>query len=293
MKRYLLGMMMCAAALVAENEVWIGAGWRQDSLDWSIGVPEVGPDILSELEWKEIQMWQISGRVQGPLCQDWYYRIKGDYAFIYHGKNRDSDYLADHRQVLFSRSDNAANKGSAFDFSIALGYPLDCFSQVHLIPFIGYSRSEQRLSMHDGFQSVDLLFDDVGPFEGLNSRYNTKWSSVWAGIDFDYPVACNFSIYGSIEYHYAFYLASGHWNLRTDFDGPFHHDANANGVELVLGTNYTFLNCLGMGMEVGYKYYKSENGVDKMKLASGEAHLRLNPVTWQSFYIEGNIFYAF
>lgn len=298
MIRYLIGLMLCASSLLAESEAWLGAGWRQDNLDWSIGIPEDGPDILSELEWKDIRMWQISGGIQGPICQDWYYRLKGDWAKIYQGKNRDSDYLEDNRRAMFSQSDNAADKGSAFDFSIALGYPLHCYGdQLELIPLIGYSRSEQRLRMRKGFQTFDLIFNQVGPFNGLNSRYETKWSSVWLGVDFEYDAGCNFNIYGSLEYHYAFYLASGHWNLRPEFNGPFHHDANADGGELVLGASYNFWACLGIGMELGYKYYKSENGVDKTKFSfagiEDQVKVRLNPVTWHSFYLEGNISYDF
>jgi hypothetical protein len=307
MKPYLLGLILCANSLLAESEVWIGAGWRQDSLDWSIGIEDEGPNILSELEWKDVQMWQISGGIQGSLCQDWYYRLKGDFAKIYHGKNRDSDYLDDDRNGLHSQSDNAADRGFAYDFSIGLGYPFHCYGdQLQLIPLIGYSRSEQRLRTRKGFQTLDLFFDQVGPFSGLNSRYETKWSSVWLGVDFEYDTPSNFTIYGSIEYHYAFYLASGHWNLRPDIIGPFHHDANASGAEAVLGTSYNVWDCLGIGVELGYKYYKSENGVDKTKFTfidfDDEGNLisvedvgkgRLNPVTWHSFYIEGNLSYAF
>lgn len=306
MKRYLLGLILCSTSLFAESEVWIGAGWRQDHLDWSIGIPEQGPDILSELEWTGIKMWQISAGIKGIVCQDWYYRLKGDYAKIYDGKNRDSDYLESGRRSLFSRSDNGADCGNAFDFSIGLGMPVNCYGpQWEFIPLIGYSRSEQRLCMRNGFQTFDLFFNDVGPIPGLNSRYETKWSSIWAGVDFEYDAGCNFAIYGSLEYHYAFYRASGHWNLRPDL-GPFHHDANSNGAELVLGASYNLWDCFEIGTEVGYKYYKSENGVDKTKFTfedlddegqlitvEGEGKGRLNPVTWHSFYVEGNISYVF
>lgn len=306
-ERGLLGILLLANGLMAECEVWMGAGWRQDSLDWSIGIPEQGPNILSELEWKDIQMWQISGGIQGSICEDWYYRLKGDFAQIYRGKNRDCDYLADNRRGLYSRSDNAADRGSAFDFSIGLGYPLYCYgNQLELIPLVGYSRSEQRLRMRKGFQTLDLMNNYTGPFSGLNSRYETKWSSVWLGLDFDYQVLCGLAIYGSMEYHYAFYLASGHWNLRPDIIGPFRHDANSNGAEFVLGARYPFWDCLEIGMELGYKYYKSEDGVDKTRFSfiyfdeegnssvvSGVGKGRLNPVTWHSFYIESNFSYVF
>jgi Protochlamydia outer membrane protein len=252
-------------------------------------------------------MRQVAGGIQGTISQDWYYRLKGDWAKIYQGKNRDSDYLEDDRRGLFSRSDNAADRGSAFDVSVAIGYPFYCYGdRLQLIPLVGYSRSEQRLRLRKGFQTFDLFFNEVGPFSGLNSRYETKWSSVWLGVDFEYDAPCNFTLYGGLEYHYAFYLASGHWNLRPDFVGPFHHDANANGAEFVLGANYNVWNCLGIGVELGYKYYRSENGVDKTKFTfidfDDEGNLifvedvgkgRLNPVTWRSFYIEGNLSYDF
>lgn len=303
MKRYLLGFILCSTHLFAASEMWIGFGWRQDHLDWSIGIPEEGPDILSELEWKGIKMWQISAGIQGPICQDWSYRFKGDYAKIYDGKNRDSDYLESGRKSLFSRSDNAADKGSAYDVSIALGYPLHCWGpKWEITPLIGYSRSEQHLHMRNGFQTVDIFFNSLGSFEGLNSRYETKWSSVFAGVDFDYDTCFNLSIYGSLEYHYAFYRASGYWNMRPDIIGPFHHDADSNGIELVLGLTYDLWNCFELGTEVGLKYYKSEHGVDKTRfrfidlnheLVEGEGKGRLNPVTWHSFYIEGNLSYVF
>lgn len=298
MFKFAVALLLCLNTLSAENEVWLGGGVRQDSLKWSIGIPETGPNVLSELEWKDVRMYQISLGAKGALCQDWSYRMKLDYGKIYDGKNTDSDYLGNDRTGLYLRSNSAADKGKAIDFSVAIGYPIYCLGEgMEVIPLMGYSRSEQHLHMRKGEIVSNTIGLNNGSFEGLNSRYETKWSTVWIGLDFSYEAFCNFYFYGTCEYHLAFYRASGHWNLRPEFDGPFHHNANANGGEFVLGTNYDVCNGLGLGMEVGYKYYRSEDGTDKTRVIRDSVVEigtgRLNPVVWQSFYVEGILSYDF
>lgn len=309
----LLASFPLSADLPNATLTWdFAAGYRQDDLKWSIAAPFNQPNILSELEWTNLQIPEVSALFKTSFCNYLYFRAYADYGWIVNGKNRDSDYHGCNRTIEWSRSINKADKGHVWDASIAAGwtFPFWC-EQVWFNPIIGYSLHHQDLHMLKGNQVIwteDPSF--IGPFSGLNSTYNAHWKGFWAGFDMDYYLDCPYDIAlrGTFEYHWnTQYHADGHWNLRREFCNDFHHQAKGYGVIAGLGVEYDFLcGCL-IGLSGNYQNFWTNCGWDKGDIlvdrfdSEGfivgrkrtKSATRLNKVEWHSWNILGHINYQF
>lgn len=311
MKKILLCLIVLGFGVTsahAESKIRLGLGWRQDHLNWSISGPDNHPNVLSELEWKNIQMLEVRGLWRMDLCTDWRVEIDGGYGHIYSGSNVDSDYAGDHHTELFSRSKNGADRGEAFDFSLGLGYPL-CYWGPELVitPMIGYAQYEQHFQIVNGFQEVDTVTGFVGRFGGLHSSYQTRWMNAWLGFDFEYEPLCQWELYGSLQWHFSSYKARGHWNLRDDFLGDFKHDGSGQGALVELGVEYAIWHPLAVGIATRFQTMYLSHGTDKTKFLDPifdeqgneigsepvEGQTRLNSVHWYSIAVGATLSYVF
>ncbi len=283
------------AADVYRNAFSIDAGYRVDDLDWNIAgdINGSNPNILSELTWKDLKIFQV--RTTGKVFVARGLLIEGrlGYGWIYDGTNRDSDYLSDNRTGEFSRSDNRADSGQVLDASIGLGYMFifgEGYGIMHFTPLVGYSHSEQDLTITEGFQTIPY----TGPFAGLNSSYDTRWSGPWVGAEvlFDFGEA---NITGLFEYHWADYYAEANWNLRTDFAHPksFEHVADGNGIVIALDWNVALAENILLSAGIEYRNWSTDHGIDRTFFASGAtSETRLNEVNWKSTAFTGAIVFT-
>lgn len=292
----------------ADPYLEMGVGYREDSLNWNIAGFHNSPDVLSELKWEDLQMVDISAMLAGTVCNSYYYRLNADYGKILHGKNRDSDYAADNRQLEYMRSENKANRGEVFDLSAGIGYHFSFFCDIlQIMPLFGYAQMEQHLQLHDGFLKINLINGEVGPFPNLHSNYRARWMSPWAGVDFVYqPYDC-LRCYGAFEYLWAEYRGTGHWNLRDDFLGDFKHHGHGKGISVTLAAQYEFWSNFDLGIKANYRRMRLRHGIDRTKFLQeifdkndnviGEevvvGKTRLNEVNWHSFRIEAILGYNF
>lgn len=285
----------------AEVSYDFGGGYRQDNLKWSISGYRGVPDILSELQWKDLQMAQVYGQIKIALgCI--YLKTKGGYANIFHGSNQDSDYLESGRNFEFSRS-KARTSGSAFDIlgGVGVRFPFFC-ERLILIPVGGYSDSEIDLHDRHGNQIINYYSpDDVGPFPGLHSKYKAKWFGPWAGLDAEvrlYPSTIR--LLGSFEYHWADYRGTGHWNLRDDFAGNIHHKACGFGLVGMLGLQYEIWCGFTLSLYGIAQHWHASDGRHWVKVYTGNPYAptekigtKLNKVTWNSYSALATIGYNF
>lgn len=264
----------------------VDAGYRQDSLNWNIAGPDGVPNVLSELKWSDLGVYQVGGKLIVETVLNLYLRAEADYGKIFQGKNRDSDYAENDRTLEFSRSINKSKKGEVFDLSAGVGYTLTCGRKnaLSLSPLVGYSRHEQHLRMYDGDQVIDLIDPaDVGPFPGLHSNYRARWKGPWVGMDMTYQVSCHFTLSGTAEYHWARYHGTGHWNLRTDFLKDFQQHANAKGQVYSVSGYYACSDACLFGTTIGYQVWKTGHGRSRTFDVEGTFDQPLNRVNWQSF----------
>jgi hypothetical protein len=111
-KRMVSGFALLASSLAASGvaaEIYtntsLSAGYRIDTLDWSIAGDTTGnnPNVLSELTWDSLNILQIGIESDISIGQKVYMRGNLSGGYIYSGEVRDSDYAADNRTLEFSR----------------------------------------------------------------------------------------------------------------------------------------------------------------------------------------------
>ena len=285
----------------------LSTGLRTDDLNWNIASNRMGgtPNILSELTWDDLEIFQLAQTFESRFVKAGngqkvlYMRAKLSYGWIYDGKNQDSDYLGDNRTLEFSRSNNSADGGQVWDGSIGFGprfaFGTDYFE---LIPLIGYSYHEQRLTITDGVQTVP----EAGPFPGLHSSYDTQWYGPWIGLDVTLGVGQrlgsfkNVVFFGSFEYHWADYYAQADWNLRDDFAHPksFEHEANGRGYMVTMGARLYFNPRWALTLAYDLADWETDPGVDRVFFSDGGiSETRLNEVNWESRTISLGISFWF
>jgi len=277
-----------------EVKMIFNTGYRRDDLNWNIAGDPSGnnPNVLSELTWNDLQSYQV--KFLGSLVIPNIVALRGnaDYAWIFDGKNQDSDYLGDNRTLEFSRSDNDADDGRLWDASLAVGYPFRTGKTVvaTFTPLAGYSQHEQNLKATHGHQTIP----PTGSFSGLDSSYDTEWKGPWIGMEMCFRAeklnnfAERLETYFSYEYHWADYHAEADWNLRNDLRHPksFEHDADGTGWIISTGLNYVINHRIALNFNFDYQNWRAKDGNDKVYLVDGTtAKTRLNEVNWSSYYL--------
>ena len=280
-----------------EAALGLSLGYRVDDLDWNISGDINGnnPNILSELSWDDLESFQIRARADILLLQRIYMRGVFGYGWIFDGKVQDSDFSGNNRTLEFSRSNNSADDGDLLDASIGAGYQfsfaLDSF-EFGIIPLVGYSYHEQNLTLTNGFQTIPPL----GPFPGLDSKYETEWKGPWIGLDLIAKLTEKLSLSIAAEYHWADYSAEANWNLRPDFAHPnsFEHDADGSGYVISARWQYFIATNLGVNLDFDYQDWCTDPGTDRTFFANGTViDTRLNEVNWKSYDLMFGISYHF
>ena len=288
-----------------EFELTPSIGYRRDDLDWNIAGDSSGnnPNVLSELTWDDLE--SIQAKIKGSIVWPNVIALKGsaNYGWIFDGENQDSDYAGDNRTLEFSRSNNSADDGDVLDVSLGIGYPFRFGRSVigTITPLVGYSYHEQNLTITDGNQtiSIPVVTDSIvivppplGPFSGLDSKYETEWQGPWIGFDMRFKAkeirafAHRFEPYFSFEYHWADYDAKAEWNLRSDLAQPvsFKHDADGTGIVLGAGFDVVISTSLALNFNLDYQDWETDEGDDKVFFADGTSvTTQLNEVNWTSW----------
>ncbi|MEM1281981.1 MAG: hypothetical protein AAGG81_00350 [Chlamydiota bacterium] len=273
----------------------LGYTYREDQLNWNIAGANDVPNILSELKWDDLRINQVTFAATLTTCSHLYFRGYADYGRIFHGKNRDSDYIASDRQEEFSRALAEAGRGEVFDLSAGIGYQWSwkC-DKWRLAPLVGLSWQEQHLRMFDGRQVIPI----VEPINDLHSSYKTRWWGPWIGVDLTGQIYSKLSLFASFEYHWVPYQAKGHWNLRDDFFNEFKHSANGRGWLAQGGLNYNICGNWSMTFLTSYQDWYANNGTHTIRVLNGDLEAvkvktRLNEVNWRSFQVSFLVTYCY
>lgn len=289
-----------------ETDFQLSTGYRQDNLHWSIADPSGTPNVLSELQWKGIQVWETKAQARLLFLDTLYVRGSADYGWIFGGKNRDSDYAGDNKTLEFSRSKAKSDKGEVFDFSGGVGLQFTvylCEKLLRLAPLVGYSYSEQHFQDRDGRLTINSAFSelgdelplgDLGPVPGLHSNYRGKWRGAWLGIDLFLPFSCDVELFGTFEYHRVKFHGTGHWNLRTDFIDDFQQKANkGHGIFASGGFKYKMACDSYAGLTGTYTWMNSRHGNETTYFVLGPETTRFNGATWHSWSVLADVGVAF
>ncbi len=295
----------------------LDAGYRVDELQWSIAGNSAGtnPNILSELIWTDLQIFQLRHRGTLEKGNDHYDRMTGQFSWligfgqILAGDNQDSDYAGDNRTLEWSRSNNAADSGDVFDLALAFGLRFPLGQSTLIMPQLGYSYHQQNLEISAGNQTLsdqaiadaflgpgEVVLPPIGPFFGLDSSYDAEWQGPWLGIRLDQRLGQTVLLNAALEYHWGDYTGEADWNLRSDFMHPlsFRHEGDANGLVLELGLEVPVAANLSLTLDGNYQNWQVDSGTDITFFTDGSVGItKLQEVTWESFAAMGGLSYRF
>lgn len=291
----------CVMDLPAEIEtsLTVSQGIRVDNFDWNIAGNIYGtdPNILSELTWSDITIIQTKAHGRLTITDKFYVKYSLGYGRIIDGDNQDSDYDGYNRTDEYSRSNNSADDGNVMDISAGLGYQLRPKSDRFAItPLIGLSYHEQNFIMTDGYQTIDESDGLIGPFPGLNSKYDARWMGPWLGVDLSLKIINKVNLSGAIELHLADYEGVGDWNLREKWQHPksFEHFANGYGMLIAAAIDYIFNEHWNIGIITSYQDWSTHRGISRTYLSNGVVlGTRFNEANWNSLTAEAGITYRF
>ena len=229
-------------------DISVSQGYRRDNLKWSISAIDKKPNILSELDYKHMDVYMTHVRA---TCthNDFFAKLQGAYGNIYDGKSRDSDYLRDNRKDEFSRSRGAITGDYTFDGAFHIGKRIQVNSTFSLSPMIGYGYYVQKIRMTHGRQSFafDIFtgekFLQKTKIHNLNSSYKARWQSPQAGVQANKKITDSLHLFAQYFFLYPLrYKANGHWNLREEPMRRFMHKdkpTKSFGHMLAVGFGYS------------------------------------------------------
>ena len=284
----------------AESALRLDAGYRVGDFDWSIaGDPSEGPDVLSELSYNDLQIFQL--RVEGDvtLTGRWVARLGVSFGEILNGESRDSDYGGDGRTLEWSRSIAETDGDELIDVVVGLGYEFWPGEKqvVRVVPLVGVSYSEQNLRSTNGQQTLSdgeiaALFEigvpPLGSFEGLDSTYQTDWLGPWIGVEAELPRGNRWGLSGRAAYHWADYEAEADWNLREDFEHPrsFKHEADGTGIVANAAGYFKPSGTYRLYLRVDYEDWSTDAGIHQTYFSDGRRPVtRFNGANWESWTI--------
>lgn len=274
-----------------DANVSVTSGYRVDNLDWNIAgdLSGANPNILSELTWDDLQMVELKGKVNVVLANYLVLDGKAGWGEIIDGKNQDSDYFGDNRTNEFSRSNNSADEGHVWDYSLGGGlrYPVKDLGPLFIEDNMwvsvlgGYSKHKQHLVMTDLNQTVP----DLGPFPGLDSRYSAQWEGPWVGVEVTGTIR-RWRGWGRFEYHFPEYQGDATWNLREEFVQPgsfIHFGDDGRGIVFEGGGNYQLTDMWSFALTFTLQDWEMNPGIDRTYFTDGTViDTRLNEVNWDS-----------
>jgi|CXWL01.1.fsa_nt_gi hypothetical protein len=295
-------------------EVGVKGGYRTSELKWNIagGPAGTSPNILSELQWKEINGYQFEPSIEYTQKTG---QLKGlnlqasiNKSITTSGNNQDSDYDGNNRTLEYSRSNNSSNAGHAEGFSASIGYAFDLSNDrkknvTRFVALVGYSMQNQKFVQRDGMQTLTDPFQipprvqPVGPFPNLRSSYDMELSMPFVGAELSSYFADVHHLKVKARYSQGTYDGTGHWNLRSDFAQPDSFKQDADGSGFMFGAEYgwEFYPRTQLTLSSNYNYFKTDHGKDITYGPSGaiSSFTRFNRAEWQSIDYMAGLNYRF
>jgi hypothetical protein len=270
------------------------------------------PGVRSTLDWKNLNIWEIEARGRYVTCDCIYLRGSIDYGWITSGKNTDKDHFnfgSDYgsgSNFQFAKSHSNVS-GHVYDAKIAVGYQFKlCDDTFAITPLIGYSWHGQHFSdshlkqnfygfddgllanglesarsysyyddyYYDGYSSGSYSDYSYSSYGKEHSRYHARWNGIFLGFDFDYTFGCccDWTIFGTYEFHWADYHGTGKWHLRPDLINGFsHHAKNAYGQVFDIGIKWDFCDCWTVGLRGEFMWFWADHGHDRAKVVHASA----------------------
>jgi hypothetical protein len=290
---------LCNTSAEAATSVQFGVGYRSDDIKWRISAPEsIQPDSYSKLNFRDVEIFLVEGKVKGMLGDCVYLRATADYGWIEDGTLREKDQLSQNvadlppgsaaeYTIVTPSVHNDIDDKYVYDFSAGIGYPihLDC-EEFSFTPMLGFSYNTARISVQnrhliaDELSAAQQVTYEVDPASDENhSKYRQTFWGPWIGFDFAYMCQDCWSAYGEFEFHWARARFERNSNVGFEAWDNFERSRNAHGFKIVLGGTYSFCCDWFLDGHIGWQDWRSSKCGGNFK--------------WQSFDIGLDVGYMF
>jgi hypothetical protein len=266
----------------ADTSVQFGIGYRSDDINWRVQAPEeVSPKTETHLNFRDIEIFTLQGKLKGVCGDCVYYRADGQYGWILDGTVRESGQFATTSQpdcgttIVFGSTHNDIKRNYVADFNIAVGYPLQqCWCPcLQVVPTLGFGYDTQRLRQkhHDRFD--DRLPHDCSPLDSDHheghSKYRFTFWGPFVGLDLALCHQECWNLYTELQYHFGTRARrERNSHIGDEFFDHYERTKRAYGVSLKFGSTYAF-NCnLFADAYVTYKRFTSHQHHDSLSWRS-------------------------
>ncbi len=246
-------------------DVEVAQGIRRDKLRWSISGRNHKPDIISELTFKNITIYETR-LITKLTCQDYFTKLNLGYGHVLdRGRVRDSDFRKSGRRGEFSRSSSKIKGSYTVDTQLYFGKDIQLASDTTLSPLFGYLWQYEKLRFKNGKQTRLFGFKVHERIEGLNSTFKSRWDGPFVGLGAKYQVTKSLFFYGEYDFLFALaYHGHGFWNLRNNGHGMhFHQHSNrwrGWGQIGLLGIGYEIVKNLSIRVEGQLLRFEARGG---------------------------------
>ena len=249
-----------------------GPGYRTDHLKWSIAGPPPAnfPNVLTEVDWRQLQIAQVNVRGHLTACDHVYARVNADWGIIMQGENNTTTFGANDQALQVSKFHSTANNGNVADLGGGLGVNFAPWrSGVEFAALIGYSFHQQRLRMENAIETFNINPAVLGAIEGLKTSFLGRWDGPWVGMDFTFRPMCRVRVETGFEYHWLRYRSRGLWAINTcvnpgaNFLNNYRQDANGTGQTFFLGASYELSPGWAFGFYGNVENFHTHRGIHR------------------------------
>lgn len=196
-------------------------GYRVDKLQWSVSGASGHPDVLSDITFKDIQIYQT--RVKSKASWHGYFtKVELGYGDILDGRMKDREYLEDGRKFAFSRSRHHVTGSCTLDAVVKVGKDFTVEKVWTVTPLAGYSLNMEKLRIRRGVQTLDASFFGKikrvhHKIDHVHSRYRAQFDAPFIGISAGRSFLQKFDFFAEYNFLFAMkYHGRGFWNFRDN-----------------------------------------------------------------------------
>lgn len=275
MKRYLICalLMFCFSVYgqpaKEQRNRWTFAFYgdgSSENFQWSIAGNSNGqnPNVLSEVIWTKLKGAGVGLDVDLNIWSHIFFKGSYQKAFIRSGTATDHDYAADGRTQPTYSAVLKSNEGYTSRFSIALAYDVQLHELLTVMPYAGYAKNRQSLSLKS--------FEEEKGGKELNSSYQTDWTGPVVGIDLQVAKLRRIHLNAGLSYQQLHYTGLADWNLIDAFSHPlsFKHTAKGFESQVLLRLNFKINSMCAVYLRGEYRYAETGKGIDQLFLADGQ-----------------------
>lgn len=248
----------------------LSGGVRQFDLSWRTagmtGLPALDPITAA---WNDLTVGEATLGLS--LYTDWVH-LRGS---VTRGRIVDGDssltaYADTSRSVVTSRSEQDSDHGRTGDETVAMGLRLrTADNSADLIIEVGFSHSEQHLTLTDGIQVVPA----TGPYDGLDSSYHAHWEGPWLGLSGSWRVLSSWSLLAQVRTQLVEYRGEMDLNLRADLAHPRSIVQTGDGYAVTVGGGIAYHVTTHASIQalVSHDEWRVADGRDRVQYVDGSS----------------------